>query len=229
MRSLHGREAGEGIGVTDADDSAGGAKHAREPCAADVRVDQRTDGTELGDGSERGEEERAVQAQDRDRRSLHDPGATERARNAIHLLVVGAVGERLALERERDTIGNLRGLAAHQGTEGVGRCLELGEDAPEVHRRVLGRGLAGGKPEGRRRPPKAQNRQRSSHLPAPGGASFPDRDSPAFCPEISTLDDCLGVYLGTSIPGHVDSESRPYRHPRDSSRAGPPPRGAPAT
>src|SRR5207247_7747526 len=198
VRAAHGGKPRKGVAVTDADGGPRGPEHAREPGPADVRVDQGADGAKLGDGPDRGEEERAVHAQDRDRRSLDDAGATERARDTIHLLVVGGVGERLVLERERDAIGNLLGLAADQRAEGVGGGLEIGENAAQVDRSLLGRAPDRWQP---RTAPEAPARRLAKSpairsLVGSRRGTFGPRGSPAFCSEISTLDDCVGLTRG---------------------------------
>ena len=132
MAARYGVERGQRVGVGDADTGVRGAEDVRQASAGHVRVDERGDAPELGDGAERRQEEGTVQAEDRDRQAGGDALSSQGRGEAIHRLIVRAVCDRLVLEPERDPVGDLLCLLADQRTEGVGRALELLEDGAEV-------------------------------------------------------------------------------------------------
>ena len=135
--------AREGALVADPEARPRRAQHVGEPCARDVRVEERADRAQLRDGAERDQEERAVGTEDGDRLPGTQPGACQHRGQAIHPRVVRAVGDRFRFELECDAIGNALGLLPDEATERIGRSTELGDDLSEVHRHAASRPVVG--------------------------------------------------------------------------------------
>ena len=130
-------ERGERMGVADPRAGVRDAQHVRQAGARNVRVDERADGPELRNRAERGQEEGAVEAEDRDRIALGDAFSSQYRGEAVHGSVVRAVGDGLVLELQDDAVGDRLGLLADEGTERIGRPFDLLEDLVKVHGRQV--------------------------------------------------------------------------------------------